>query len=142
MKPHGKVGMDGKTKMIEVPVSLLESLGVIDEIMYYDERNRWAEGLGFYAPTWYTRKTYLKNVAKWDRIFKKWGQSEAALNELGMDGDDKHGIGFQAYLRSFRSEQNAKKERKKALIEQERQKKEKAKKVSKLMREYHWGKKP
>jgi len=125
---------------IEVPKYLIEVDDCSGEIVYHDNRqNKWARALGFYAPSWYGKKAYLKNVAKWDRIIRKWGHSEAAFNELWQEGDEKHGIGFEAYMGSFRREQNAKRERELTRIEKEQQKEEKAKKVSKLMQEYQWN---
>lgn len=46
----------------------------------------------------YSNKAYLKKVAKWDRIIKKWGHLDEALDELYHEGDEIHGEGFIAYM--------------------------------------------
>ena len=46
----------------------------------------------------YSNKAYMKKVAQWDRIIKKWGHLDEALDELYQEGDERHGEGFTAYM--------------------------------------------
>tara|TARA_B100001741_G_C16122658_1_gene400781 strand:+ start:24 stop:347 length:324 start_codon:yes stop_codon:yes gene_type:complete len=46
-------------------------------------------------------KAHKKQVAKWDRLIKKWGHLDEALDELYNEGDERHGVGFTAYMDSI-----------------------------------------
>tara|TARA_B100000575_G_scaffold282126_1_gene273428 strand:- start:409 stop:717 length:309 start_codon:yes stop_codon:yes gene_type:complete len=38
---------------------------------------------------------------KWTRIVKKWGYSDDALDALYAEGDERHGVGFRAFMNSI-----------------------------------------
>ena len=46
-------------------------------------------------------KAHKKQVAKWDRLIKKWGHLDEALDDLYNEGDESHGVGFTAYMDSI-----------------------------------------
>jgi len=46
-------------------------------------------------------KQQKKREIKWTRIVKKWGYSDAALDALYDEGDERHGAGFRAFMDSI-----------------------------------------
>ena len=42
-----------------------------------------------------------KREVKWTRIIHKWGHSDNALDALYEEGDDRHGVGFRAFMDSI-----------------------------------------
>ena len=46
-------------------------------------------------------KQMKKNEIRWTRIIKNFGHSDAVLDDLYDEGDNVHGKGFRAFLRSI-----------------------------------------
>ena len=44
------------------------------------------------------KKQLVRSQQKWERLIKKWGHDDTALDALYTDGDEAHGIGFRAFL--------------------------------------------